>query len=1283
MKKFILYQFRIIILVFVFVCYGTLPLSAQFELFKEAPATAKPGDQISFRITYRNVGTTIQKNVVIEDVLPVSGGDYEYLGSSPQGVYNPLTGKITWTKNEIPELGNLNSGEGVIHIYGKIGKKFTDALHYSGGYYLSNPPQEVFNNTATIQSDNVTTPLASNTTTTTVTQTCTANLSQAGGVVKSSSNSEIFYIVAVTNTGNIWNKWQISTTQQPAPYQQLNVSFYNLNGIPLNNNNTDWIQPGSTTMFLMKLVSPNGTNPSIGTPQNPNITTVTATPVVCGTPVSRDFTTEICGGNCPDYMYVSAYKLDIPDPVQSGSQLVYQMVIYNSLGSSVSDIKLTEIYPTLTSFISYTSPTNNGNAVPHTFTGNNQWNFSSLPAGMTTFLVTVKLNDNIPNNTSILNRLELTTPTYQSGTQPFSFYEESTLVLSAHDLWVNKTSDKTNAEPGDTITYTLNYGNEGNYQGDNVTVTDNFDENYMEVVDAGGATFNGGNLVWLTPGAMPIGYTTVKTYKLKIKDTIIFPEGVTNILNNVNIANHQNPIISFDPDYTDNQDNYRVFVENIPDLRVIKNADKIRAKPGQNLTYTITVSNTGDADHTGSNYTVTDYLPAGLNYVSSNPSGTYNVSTHSVNWTLSTPLNINATETFQLTVDGITQNMNGAVLTNEVSVYSANINDKDLGNNEFILQTPVEMNLWYGGLSSDWADGSNWTYGTVPSTGEDVVFASIHNYSSAAVRDLILDQDRTIGDLLNESDKALIIPVERTLIINGKATTGTADHLILKSQKNKANAALIFAQPQINQTVNATVEFASISRPSTGVWPRIWQFFGVPVKNKRLYELFGTNVQGSISGGDPAVNTIVRKYEEYLNDPQSYQEKWQNVTLNDIVVPFQGYEITQPQAMFDNADTNPYKFRGILNTDVNFVLPLTISSAQVYSRGNFMLANPYSAPIYIGNLQPADFVNLAPTIYIYNTGSRQDWLSNNGAAQAGDLPGTYSAIPINAATTIGKTQIPSMQAFLVKAITDNPSVADFIFRYATLNRGSITTPNEPMRVDRISSGQSVEMTNKEIKPLLTMDVIGENGSDRVYLITTEATGKHYDAGWDGYKTLSSDNVQLYAIDADNRRMQVNADNNLNDTYIGFRSGGESTYTLRFEFNNEMQGMYESIYIQDLATGVTQKITDGSFFSFVPVAGTSEKRFKLTGNRISTSVKPVQDNQAIQLNVSSDRIDLKNNTGGELIVSVYDLPGQIQMVTKVSSVMTSISHDLESGYYIFEACTPDKGIKSILKTFIKK
>ena len=1261
-------------------------VSAQLSIAKDGTATSGPGKRITYRLIYQNTGTTVQHNVVITDPLPAFDGTYE--GSFPAGNFDPSTGIITWTKEQIPELEVLHAGPRVIYIYGMAGKEINDANHKPGALYLTTSPQTLYN-TATIRSDEVTTPVSSNTIQTVITQTCTGTLSNASGIIKSASNSLLKYVISVHNTGNVWNRWQLSASLVPG-YQNLTATFEDMNGIPLNNNMTSWIEPGLSELVVMKLITPNGTNPSIGTGHAPNVTRVTATPSACGVPFYNDYTTEICGGQCPDYLFVSAYKIDTPDPVESGSTLTYQMILYNSFtdnqekGLPVANITLTETYPALTSFQGSTPPLNNGNPVTHTLTGNNEWTFPSLPPGMTTFFITVKVDDNRINNTNIINRVDLTHPA--AGATPFDTWYENTLVRSAHDLWVLKTANATNGKKNDEITYTLTYGNKGTFQGDDVSLVDNYDETYMDVVDAGGATVTNGTLVWQHTGPMPIGFSGTKTYTLKIKSTATFPEGTTNIKNTAIIYNNRQPVIAFDKNYEDNQSDWMVYVVNLPDLTISKTANpntvSALASPGAQVTYTISVSNIGDLNHTGW-YDVKDFLPAGVTYVSSNNAGTYDSGTHSVTWSENAALQINAVRTFTVTVGGITFDMGGSTLSNRARVASRLSTEKSLTNNETTVLTPlIYPNYWLGNISTDWAVAGNWTYG-IPGTGEgddliddDVIFATALNYSSAAQRDLILDQDRQIGKLINASDFALRIPTDKTLKINETAVNNAPERLRLESEPGLANGALIFNYPNLNPGVQASVEFASKSKPGTGTWPRVWQYFGTPVKNKTLTNLFGTNVQGSIYGGDPTVNTIVRKYDESWVDPQSYQEKWRDISPADNVIIYTGYEITQPQSAFDNAGTTPYVFKGPLVADVDFTIPLIISPAGTYARGNYILANPYAAPIFISNMLGTDFTNLAQTIYLYNTGSRQDWLTNNGANedQIGDLPGTYTTIPIDAATTLGKTQIPSMQGFMVKASAD-VSPTSFKFRYATVNRGTLTYLNEPMRV------KSAETTNSEIMPLLTMDVIGESGSDRVYLITAPGTTKSYDAGWDGYKTLSTDNVQLFALDADSRRMQVNTDNNLNDTYIGFLTGGESMYSLRFKFNNEMQGVYESLFIQDLATGTTQEITDGMMMSFAPAAGTAEKRFKLSADKNITGVNTRYADNTIKLAANSSNITVNNNTNTEVVVTVYNLIGQDVLTERASVGTQSFSHNLLKGTYIIEAKSINNSSKTILKAII--
>lgn len=592
---------------------------------------------------------------------------------------------------------------------------------------------------------------------------------------------------------------------------------------------------------------------------------------------------------------------------------------------------------------------------------------------------------------------------------------------------------------------------------------------------------------------------------------------------------------------------------------------------------------------------------------------------------------------------------------------------------EFKITVEI-CNLWLGNISNDWGTAGNWTQSQIPTTiNDDVYFATSLNWSHEAERDLILDQDRAARNIVNYSSKKLIIPINTTLTVDNDAETGSASQLVLKSEVGQANGALVLNNPTGNTGLQGTVEFASKSKPGIGTWPRVWQFFGVPIVDKTLTNMFGANAQGSIYG-TPG-NVIVRKYNEALNLSYSYQEKWEDLDpATHVMMPYVGYEITQP------VENTKHSFVGTLVTDASKTLNFTISPTGVYSRGNYILANPYAAPIFISNMQDADFENLAQTIYIYNTGSRQDWLNNNGAneSQIGDLPGTYSAIPISSATTIGKTQIPSMQAFMVKASEETPAPS-FRFRYETVYRGAITDLNEPMRIKRAETPAA-----DDIKPLLTMDVIGETGSDRVYLITADGTGKSYDAGWDGYKTLSTDNVQLYAMDSENKRMQVNTDNNLNDTYIGFRTGGESTYTLKFKFNNEMQGVYESLYVQDLATGAIHEVTNGAEFTFESTApGSVEKRFKFSASKITTDAKTTNLEEALSVKANSKTIAVTNSSNQDVVVTIYDLVGKSIMNRSIAAGNHEFDHGLSRGTYVIEAKAIESGSRVVIKTIISE
>lgn len=755
-----------------------------------------------------------------------------------------------------------------------------------------------------------------------------------------------------------------------------------------------------------------------------------------------------------------------------------------------------------------------------------------------------------------------------------------------------------------------------------------------------------------------------------------------------------------------------LFVTTPGGTSVTKTVDKATANVGDELTYTITVNNhtTGgklenlqlrDLFKDGEdNFMLTDKFEiTSITFNNNgNPDNTAGGYVHGVPKTgltanaFSTTMTMAANSSATFIVKGkVKARPAGGKIINSVHFdpSESGIIDLDGTNDRAEVETVLIPNYWYGGNGNtieekeNWADPENWTAKYVPNgKDDDAIFATKENWGSNAVNDLVLDTNRIIGNVINETDTlvALRIPAGKTLIIDKKADTGPAEKLIIEAEHDKPNGALILSDISLNTAVPATVQFASKSRPEDGTtWPRIWQFFGVPVKDKTLENLFGTNAYGSIYGYTPETNIIVRKYNESLAIPGNPQEKWEEMDKSNVMLPYYGYEITQPESYY--ADS-VYNLVGTLVTDSAKTLDFTISPAGVYSRGNYMLANPYAAPIQIDKLEDTDFVNFAKTIYIYNTGSRQQWIDESGhttpTPTTTQTPGTYMSIPRDAAVTLDETQIPTLQAFLLRAIDENIDPR-FTFRYATVQHEDTTVTTKPMRVKRMNATAS---SSSVVKPLIKMDVIGEKSSDRVYLITADGTSKSFDNGWDGRKIFTPDMVQMYASTPDGR-MQVNSDADLNDTYIGFRSGGENSYKLKFTYNEQMDGVYESLYLHDLVTDRVYDVTDGKEITFSSSASeNNDKRFKLTtASRVPTGIAGAEADGVLKIAADARSIIVNNNSEQDAVLTVYDLVGKVLMSKTVSIGAQTLEHGLPQGTYIMEARTVDSDNKVVVKTII--
>ncbi|MCA9201868.1 MAG: DUF11 domain-containing protein, partial [Planctomycetales bacterium] len=218
--------------------------------------------------------------------------------------------------------------------------------------------------------------------------------------------------------------------------------------------------------------------------------------------------------------------------------------------------------------------------------------------------------------------------------------DSATVSPTAADLSLTKTVNDAAANVGDNVTFTITVSNAGPDGATGVVVTDALPAGLTFVSSTPSqGTYNSGTGVW-TVGSVANGGTAT----LQLVATVANTGAKTNTAEIT--ASDQ-----LDPDSTPNnaagaEDDQAsaTVTPPIADLSLTKTVDNASANVGQNVTFTVTVSNTGPDAAT--NVSVADALPAGLTFVSATPSqGTYNSGTGV--WTVGT---INSAANATLTI---------------------------------------------------------------------------------------------------------------------------------------------------------------------------------------------------------------------------------------------------------------------------------------------------------------------------------------------------------------------------------------------------------------------------------------------------------------------------------------------------------------------------------------------------------------------------------------------------------------------------------------------------------
>ena len=512
---------------------------------------------------------------------------------------------------------------------------------------------------------------------------------------------------------------------------------------------------------------------------------------------------------------------------------------------------------------------------------------------------------------------------------------------------------------------------------------------------------------------------------------------------------------------------------------------------------------------------------------------------------------------------------------------------------------------------------------------------AFHNLTINNAVGVSIDKNVTAVNLnINSGKKLSISPTKGLTVSTAIDNQAGVDGLTIKASSTAANGTLIFAgTPPL-----ATVEMYSVASWNLAAAAGSkykWQFFGIPTSGVAASPFFD--------------GTYVRRY----NEPTA---TWIQMRNGDNIDPFTGYEITQSGNM-------TYSHTGTL-VNSNNTIALSYTGTATYP-GQHILSNPYAAAIDINLLSFGSDTD--ETVYLYNTGSLQDWADNNGAAGNGTSPGQYTAASKIAAGTLGiPGEIPSMQGFLVKATA--PAGGSITINYNTVKKLNA-------ELQRAPAAEKVAMR---------IDLKGKRFSDRMWLFSDPSCTRGFDSGWDGEKFLGSSlTPQLYATEASGD-YQIDAVNNLNNTELSFQAGVDPNYTLTFTHQN-MASAYPNLYLVDLLeNNLTTDISQsGATYSFTAgQTGSPSRRFKIiTSKDTVTSQTEVLEIGIEQCKVfySGKTLFIQNKSNEVGSFYLYDMTGRmVQKIPFGSNEVKSTSLNLPSGSYILKGQTKSQNIsKSII------
>ena len=556
-------------------------------------------------------------------------------------------------------------------------------------------------------------------------------------------------------------------------------------------------------------------------------------------------------------------------------------------------------------------------------------------------------------------------------------------------------------------------------------------------------------------------------------------------------------------------------------------------------------------------------------------------------------------------------------------------NDGNANYHPFAITYTFTINydpVFMGTVDTDWNKIDNWNICRLPNENDIVTIKALVK---------LVTREKVKGMKFAENGK-MHIAHNAGMTIGSHGLELTTNGLItIDNTPDGAGFLKVDPSAANKPSANVTINYTTAAYNSGNPRDEIWQYMGAP----------GTGMD------------IVADEDKTLIYHWSEVKGWEKQT-NEELTPFAGYVFTQ------NKDQTEASFE-ITATPIIADKTIYLTCTPNGMRGGNVFANSYLAPIDVANIDPDDIEGIEPAFYLFNSGSWNQWQSEGGSVNEfwgdGTSPGQYYAITPGSASmidaNIDQTTIPPMQGVYVVALNNEAKIK---LNYAEHVYGA-SASNTAMRAP--------EMRDENFKRVRLQVNSQNSGADRMYVIQYNEGTASYDNGYDAKNIMVDGQVNIYTHEAEGQ-MEISVSDKIDSTYIGFRAGSDSEYTIGI---TSVVG--EQLYLKDLVEDKVVVLKDGEQYHFSAQPNSmNDTRFLLLDKQRSGSIE--QDADEIEVYVSEEMAYVNQAPVGSQIY-IYTTSGVVVEGCSINSTPCTIDLScLPVGIYVLRM--NDKACKFICK-----